>query len=180
MIARYYPRVRKIVRLRMGTKLRRTMESGDVLQETFAKAVRMLDRFEMRDEGALINWLARIAERELLNAADHVAAQKRAQDRRVSLDEFNQVTAIPAPASAQPLAELIDDEETALVEQCIAELPEGYRELILLRNYAGLPFAEIARETGRPSDNAARMMHVQAMIELARRLRAKTKPERND
>jgi RNA polymerase sigma-70 factor (ECF subfamily) len=172
LMRRYYPRVLKIVRLRMGARLRRSLESRDVLQETFAKAVRLFERFEMRDEGALINWLARIAEHELMNAADHFGAQKRSVEREVELDQAGVSSAVPAPAEAEPLAGLIESEETQLVEQCLARLPEHYRELILLRNYAGLAFAEIARETGRPSENAARMMYVQALVEITRLVRA--------
>ncbi len=35
---RYYERVRSIVRLRLGKKLRLATESGDILQDTFAVA----------------------------------------------------------------------------------------------------------------------------------------------
>src|SRR5262245_13192000 len=176
LVARYYPRVLKIVRLRMGGRLRRSLEAGDVMQETFAKAVRLFERFEMRDEGAFINWLARIAERELLNANDRARAKKRSVDREVALDQTSTPPVIPAPGEFEPLAELIESEETQLVEQCLARLPEHYRELILLRNYAGLSYAEIASETGRPSENAARMMHAQALVELARLVRASSHP----
>ena len=59
----------------------------------------------------------------------------------------------------------------ALLEQCVAELSEEYKELIILREYAGASWDEIARETGRPSPDAARMMHGKAMLELSKLLK---------
>ena len=60
------------------------------------------------------------------------------------------------------------------MEECLAELPDHYRELLVLRNYLGMPFQEIAEETGRPTEGAARMMHAKAMIELAKLVKGRT------
>src|SRR6185436_18440399 len=83
LLERYYERVRRIVRLRLGPSLRRRLESGDILQETFLAAVRNFARFELRDEGSFINWLAVLAENQIRDAADHHGAQKRAMLRQV-------------------------------------------------------------------------------------------------
>jgi DNA-directed RNA polymerase specialized sigma24 family protein len=58
-----------------------------------------------------------------------------------------------------------------LLETCVAELSEELRELIILREYAGASWEEIAKETGRPSPDAARMMHGKAMLELSKLLK---------
>ena len=62
-------------------------------------------------------------------------------------------------------------EEEELLEACVADLSDEYRELIILREYAGASWEEIARETGRPSADAARMMHGKAMLELSKLLK---------
>src|SRR5262245_56509643 len=85
LFERYYERVRRIVRLRLGHKLRESVDSGDILQETFIAAVRSIDNFEMREEASLINWLSRLAERQIIAAADYHGAKKRDQRRNVSL-----------------------------------------------------------------------------------------------
>ena len=54
----------------------------------------------------------------------------------------------------------------------LERLPEEYRELILLRNYAGASWESVAEETGRPSAAAARMMHARALVELGKLVRA--------
>ena len=50
LFARYYKRVRKVIRARMGPRVRRACDSDDVLQRTFHIAVLKFDDFEMRNE----------------------------------------------------------------------------------------------------------------------------------
>ena len=40
LFERYYERVRRVVRMRLGRKLRQEMDSGDILQETFMAAAK--------------------------------------------------------------------------------------------------------------------------------------------
>ena len=174
LFERYYERVRRIVRLRLGSKLRESVESGDILQETFIAAVRSFENFEMREEASLINWLSRLAERQIIAAADYHGAKKRDQRRNVAItgsiiETTNMKTALCFPDdTTQPLERLAANEESKIVERCLDELPAEYRELILLRNYAGASWESVAEETNRPSAAAARMMHARAMIVLGR------------
>ncbi len=177
LIERYRERVLKIVRLRLGTKLREQVDSEDILQETFITAVRKLESFEMREEASLIHWLARLAERQIIAAADFHGARKRDHGRNVSLsgsvrgDAASGTQVFFATDTTQPLARLARAEEGRIVEDCLARLAEEYRELILLRNYAGASWETVAEETGRPSPAAARMMHARAMVELGKLVR---------
>ncbi|MFO1010603.1 MAG: sigma-70 family RNA polymerase sigma factor [Planctomycetota bacterium] len=174
LVARYRDRVLRIVRARLGAKLRERVDSEDILQETFLTAVRKLDSFEMREEASLIRWLARLAEHQITAAADFHGARKRDQGRDVSLSGGSTGGAesgtrfFHATDSTQPLARIANEEEQRRVEACVAELADEYRELILLRNYAGASWEAIAEETGRPSAAAARMMHARALVELGK------------
>lgn len=175
---RYYDRVRRIVRLRLGARLRETVDSGDILQETFMAAVRSLDSFEMREEASLVNWLSRLAERQIIAAADYHGAKKRDRRRNVSLSgsigdtqSLRTISTLPDDRSPLPSDATATVEEQRIVEDCLQRLPEEYRELILLRNYAGASWETVAEETGRPSAAAARMMHARAMIELGKLVR---------
>ncbi len=178
LFERYYERVRRIVRLRLGARLRESVDSGDILQETFVAAVRAFGNFEMREEASLINWLSRLAERQIIAAADYHGAKKRDHRRSVSLHASTSATAsVSLPLAfpdetTQPLEKLASHEESRIVERCLDELAEEYRELIVLRNYAGASWEAVAEETGRPSAAAARMMHARAMIELGKLVRA--------
>jgi RNA polymerase sigma-70 factor (ECF subfamily) len=176
---RYYDRVRRIVRLRLGARLRESVDSGDILQETFLAAVRSLDSFEMREEASLINWLSRLAERQIIAAADYHGAKKRDNRRNVTLSgaigdtqNLRAPLTFPDARDRRPLDAIASQEEQRIVEGCLEQLPEEYRELILLRNYAGASWESVAEETGRPSAAAARMMHARALIELGKLVRA--------
>lgn len=177
LFERYYERVRRIVRLRLGRALRECVDSGDILQETFIAAVNSFDCFEMRDEASMINWLSKLAERQIIAAADYHTAKKRDHRREVPLPS---TVATHAPPSARapfeagdplPIDELDRAEQAEIVEACIHLLSEEYRELLILRNYAGATWETVAEETGRPSAAAARMMHARAMIELGKLVR---------
>jgi RNA polymerase sigma-70 factor (ECF subfamily) len=177
LVERYYPRLRRIVRVRLGRRLREVCDSGDILQDTFAAAVKAFDGFEVRDEASLIHWLSRLAERQIIAQADYHGAAKRDQGRRVPLevqgpgDDTAFAVAFPDEAT-RPLDRLARGEEAERVEECLAELPELQRDLILLRNYAGMSWEAIAAETDRPSPAAARMMHARALVELGKLVRA--------
>lgn len=176
LFERYSERVRRIVRLRLGSKLRESLDSGDILQETFLAAVKSFDNFEMREEASLINWLSRLAERQIIAAADYHGAKKRDVHRQVrihapSSSQSCSATIALADETPAPLEKLTEIERNGIVDGCIDQLSPEYRELILLRNFAGASWESVAEDTGRPSAAAARMMHARAMIELGKLLR---------
>jgi DNA-directed RNA polymerase specialized sigma24 family protein len=82
LVERYEARLRLIVRARLGPTLRGYLDSGDILQETWAAAVQSFDRFEARDEGSLVHWLARLVENRIRQAAEHEHAQRRERGGR--------------------------------------------------------------------------------------------------
>lgn len=179
LVARYYERVRPIVRARMGRQLRSRVDSGDILQQTFEAVVRTYDRFEVEDEANLISWMATIAERQIRGEVDKQKADKRRPDREVPLQTETASGRVVGPAVAThetPDEALELEEQTRLMEDCLAELDELQRELILLRDYAGHSWEEVARRTDRPSPEAARMMHSKARIELGKQMRRNSGP----
>lgn len=177
LFERYYDRVRRIVRLRLGRQLRVSLESADILQETFIAAVQSFNAFEMRDEASLINWLSKLAERQIIAAADYHGARKRDKKREVPLPSTlgshsgDRVPVQFVDENTPAVEKLAGAEQVEIVESCIANLAEEYRELIILRNYAGASWDSVAEQTHRPSAAAARMMHARAMIELGKLVR---------
>ena len=172
LVERYYDRVLRIVRARLGPGLRKHLESQDLVQDTFAAAVRDFERFEVREEASLVHWLARLAERQILRAAEYHRAERRDPGREEPFDRESGEAPLPAAAEGPgPGTQMRELEQHELLESCLGELPEEYRELILLRDYAGVSWEEVARETGRPSADAARVMHVKAVEELSKLLR---------
>jgi len=179
LFERYYDRVRRIVRMRVGAALRSRLEVDDILQETFAAAVRDFQRFEVRDEGSFINWLAKLAEHKITEAVDYHRAKKRDWKRETPLtfpsthscQDSGQVSNDIATNSEVPLERASLKEQQERVEVGIAGLSPDLREVIVLRDYLGLAWELVAEQTGHPSPAAARMKHARALIELGRRLR---------
>lgn len=170
LIERYYDRVRPIVRARMGPLLRERVDSVDILQETFLDAVRLLDRFEVRSESSLIRWLAKIAENRIREAVQKMLAAKRDPARQERFDRLTSTAGVgaePLAKGASPSVQVAGDEAKERFQACLELLPEHYREAILLRDFAGASWDEVAEALGKPSAGAARMLHARALAELA-------------
>ena len=174
LFERYYDRVQRIVRVRLGAPLRSRLDSGDIVQETFLAALQNFDRFELRDEAALIHWLSVLAENRIRDAADYHDADKRASRHEVPLQAPGRsgTVRIDLPASATgPVERVARDEQVERLEEALSELPEELREIVLLRDYAGMEWKDIAARVGRPSADAARMAHGKALLLMADRMR---------
>lgn len=170
LFARYRPRVLAIARSRLGHNLRRALDSQDLVQEALVEAARDLERFEWRGESSLIRWMARLLEHRATAQADRIGAQKRDRKREVSLDSTESSGPGRASSSADPLELAARGEMEERVRQALERLPERQREVILLRDYAGCSWEEVADELSLASPDAARMLHVRAVAKLGQLL----------
>jgi len=176
LFKRYSDRVLGIVRARIGPRLRRNVESGDIAQEALIEALQSLDRFETRGESSLIRWLATIVQNRISARAKYFGAERRSSAREIALDGLGNEheSSIDPPARVNtPSLEVRNAEEQGLVEECLHELPENYRELILMRDYAGSSWEEVAESIGASSPDAARMMHTRARTQLGKLLQGR-------
>lgn len=180
LFERYYERILHIVRIRLGPGLRRFVEAEDILQETFIAAVRTFDRFEMRHEASLIAWMARLAENKIREAADHHYALKRDRRRDRALVYVRDAMAsgslhMDLPAPIELPDQLASKKElTVLLEQCLAELSDDHKEVILLRLYHKGSWEWVAEQMGRPTAGAARELFRRAKIALVARMAERT------
>ena len=170
LVARYYPRVFRVVRSRMGANLRRLEAPEDIVQNTFLAALGALERFEAREDAALIDWFARLVEHQLNDVFKHHTALKRDASRRVSLEGTGPASdRLPIqPVAQEPTAleRLSQAEAAGLLDECVAELPDDLREAIVLRDHAAASWALIAERLGRPSEGAARELYRRAQVRL--------------
>lgn len=107
----------------------------DMCSESFYKAYRSLHSFREVD-ASFSTWLYTIARNTVLS---ELRKQKAAQ---ISLDELVYVPA--APEEAGPEMSLLRSEKTMLVREAINKLPEKQRSALILREYEGLDYQEIA------------------------------------
>ena len=70
-----------------------------------------------------------------------------------------------------PIDRVVRDERQIAVDECLEQLAEHHRKVIVLRDYDGLEWNEVAEKMGTNTDSAARELHRRAMLELAKLLR---------
>ena len=97
-------------------------------------------------------WLARIAEHEIRDCVDFHHRQRRDRQRDIALPDDAPLPALTRSA----LSKVILDEQAARVEEAIESLAPAHRDVILLRKFEELSFAEIGERLGKSQD-ACRM-----------------------
>ena len=114
--------------------------AADVLQEAYIKAYRGIRQFESRS--AFYTWLYRIVV--------NLALDRRRRERGVQMVEWEDDVAGQAdvravlPVESNPELESRKAEVLAVVSEGVQELPDGQREVLLLREVEGLSYEEIA------------------------------------
>ncbi|MBN1441939.1 MAG: sigma-70 family RNA polymerase sigma factor [Planctomycetes bacterium] len=162
LFARYLPRVRQIVALRTGQRLRRLVEVDDITQQVLLRALEGLERFEHRTEGSFLSWLADCVACEITALARRFGARKRGGGwHREPL-----LSSLLADRGARPsqLAEAAETEEQ--IEEALHALPGHYREVIVLRQLCGMSYAEIAAAMGFRQEANARKAYSRAVQKL--------------
>lgn len=171
LFRRYYTRIRPYVEARLGQALRADFGTSDIIQEGFMVALRKLGEFEVHGEDAFVRWMRRIVERQIIDRAKWVGADRRAHHRELRLDEVTDSDAAawePDSPRTGPFDAAVRGERRTRVQDAFGTLPAHYRRVIRLRLYEQLPWDGIAKLTGRPSPDAARMLFRTAMNELAK------------
>jgi len=130
----------------------------DLLQETFLRVVRTIAEYE--HGGKFEAWLFRIAANL---ARDHARRVKR-RGQPATLDASGRDDAAGGPALADPAAAdpggaLIRREAGERLSECLADLSEMDREIILLRYFSELSFREIAEMLRVPLGTALARAH---------------------
>lgn len=167
LFARYFPRVLKIVRLSLGKGLRRRMESMDVLQNVMKRAIQDFSDFKMESEAAFLHWLARLVKNQLCDDAAFHEAQKRDVGKEAQAVDPALLT---NPADVQGQARPDFDEggdihDLLQLEEALGKISEEQREILIMHEYTGLTFREIAKNL-RCTEDAVRMKLARTIDQL--------------
>jgi RNA polymerase sigma-70 factor (ECF subfamily) len=152
--------------------LRDPNEIMDVTQEAFIKAYRALPGF--RGESAFYTWLYRIAINTVKN---HLVSQ----GRRPPGDDVEAEVAEQMDMGGRlrevgtPESHLLSDEIARTVQSALDELPEDLRTAIVLREFDGLSYEEIATAMDCPI-GTVRSRIFRAREAIDKRLRPLLKP----
>ena len=170
LFARYLPRVRQIVALRLGPRLRQVVDVEDVVQEALLRVFESMDDFAERSEGNFLNWVSRCVEHEIASQARKFRAQKRGGGKVVRFSDRPSKTAQgtsmfmgrgPTPSAIVQGQEL---EERILM--VLLGMPKVYREALILRHLCAMSYSEVAKTLGFRSEATARKACSRAVSKL--------------
>jgi RNA polymerase sigma-70 factor (ECF subfamily) len=146
-------------------------DADDVVQETFLRAYRSLDRFEERSQFG--TWVYRIA---VNRCYDMLEKRNRGSEQRVEKGrEEDEASLEDRIASDQPTPErmLLSQEVRGKVQKVLDELTALERTAFVMRHFEGKPMQEIAKSLGVQSSAAK-----QSVFRAVRKLRRELEPLR--
>ena len=164
LIERHSRRVRDYIN--MMVKDRDVAE--DIFQETFIKAVRVIDEGRYTDNGKFLSWILRIAHNQVI---DHFRAQRQSKavtESEAGYDVLGTLRFAERTVEDSMVSDQIERDVRALVEL----LPAEQREVVMLRYFSGLSFKDIAEQTEVSINTALGRMRY-ALINLRRMIKEK-------
>ena len=162
LIERHSQRVRNYI----GMMVRDDAIADDIFQETFIKAVNVIDEGRYVDNGKFLSWVLRIAHNRVL---DHFRREKSSRQVNESEAGYDMLSTM---RFSEPTAEdnIVFGEVEQTVRKLIDELPDEQQEVVRLRYYSKLSFQEIAEQTDVSINTALGRMRY-ALINLRRMIK---------
>lgn len=164
LIERHSRRVRNYIR--MLVKDHDLTE--DIFQETFIKAVRVIDEGRYCDNGKFLSWVLRIAHNLVIDYFRNRRQNKSVTESDAGYDVLGTLKFADRTIEDELVSEQIERDIRSLVES----LPEEQREVVRMRYFAGLSFKEIADQTGVSINTALGRMRY-ALINLRKLIKEK-------
>jgi RNA polymerase sigma-70 factor (ECF subfamily) len=148
-----------LARLQIGRRLQGKVDAADLVQETFLKAHRDFGQFRGASAGEWVGWLRQILVLTLAQVVRRYCGTRRRdvrleRDLAHELDQSSRLLdrGLVAP-SGSPSNQACRREQAVLLADALGQLPEAYREVIILSHLEGLSFPEVARRLGRTLDS---------------------------
>lgn len=152
-----------LARVQIGQRLQGKVDELDLVQETFLEAHRNFGRFQGTSEGQFVAWLRQILAANLVNMLRRYLGTQ-GRDVRLEREIHDAVDrssialdgALLAPGSS-PSQQASRREQAVVLADALSELPDDYREAIVLRHLEGLTFPQIAERMGRSVDSVEKL-----------------------
>jgi RNA polymerase sigma-70 factor, ECF subfamily len=150
-----------LARLQLGRHIAGRLDASDVVQEIFLRATRDIAEFRGASEADLLAWMRTILAHTIADEARRIngriepaleAELLAAIDRSsMALDGL-----LVSPGSS-PSQHASRREQAVLTAHALMQLPQHYREVLVLRYLEELPFAEVAQRMGRSLDSVKKL-----------------------
>jgi RNA polymerase sigma-70 factor, ECF subfamily len=165
----------------LGRDLAAKVSPSDLVQETFLQAQRQFGDFRGKTEAEWRSWLRSIIHNLMLETARRFASVGRSVHREVAImggsPPAHQDLQL-AVQRASPSGGLIRQERAHALLEAITDLPEHYRQVVVLHHQQGATFEEIADRLETTAE-AARKLWVRALVRLRNSLGPSYDPRRD-
>lgn len=142
--------------------------ADDIFQETFIKAVKVIDEGRYTDSGKFLSWVLRIAHNRVLDHFRREKHNRTINEKEAGYDMFSTIKLSEGSVEDS----MVMSEMQATIRSLVAALPAEQREVVEMRYYAKLSFQEIADETGVSINTALGRMRY-ALINLRKMIAEK-------
>ena len=140
----------------------------DIFQETFIKAVRVIDEGRYSDNGKFLSWILRIAHNQVIDYFRAQRQNKSVTEADAGYDMLGTLRFADRTVEDSMVSDQIERDVRALVDL----LPAEQREVVMLRYFSGLSFKDIAEQTDVSINTALGRMRY-ALINLRRMIKEK-------
>jgi RNA polymerase sigma-70 factor (ECF subfamily) len=159
LLERYRRYLGLLARLEIDRRLQGKVDPSDLVQEAFLEAHRDFAQFQGATEAELLAWLRQVLVRNLANQVRRYLGTRGRDvrlERELSLEVEKSSAALGKRLTAvdsSPSERASRREQSVLLADALARLPEDYREVIVLRHLEGLTFPEVAARMERTVDS---------------------------
>jgi RNA polymerase sigma-70 factor (ECF subfamily) len=160
-----------LARLQIGRRLQGKVDPADVVQETFLEAHRQFPQFRGTTEAELTVWLRRILAGQIALTIRRFAGTKARDihlERELEDDLNRSSTALDRglmASTSTPSLRASRREQALLLAEALGQIPENYREVIILRNLEQLSFADVASRMNR-TEASVQKLYVRGLAAL--------------
>jgi RNA polymerase sigma-70 factor (ECF subfamily) len=174
LLHRYSNYLKLLARAQLDERIRTRVSPSDVVQESLLEAHRDFSQFQGHCTNEFLAWLRQILVHNLAHVLErHLIAEKRDVRREVAIEVIGAslersamgLIHVLADESASPSAAAIQHEQMLALADALTELPDDYRDVIILRHMEALSFKVVAERMQR-SEGAVRMLWLRAMDQL--------------
>lgn len=160
LIARDLPWIQQQVRRRLGPALRTRGDTEDYMQDAMIEALKYSPRFVSRSQSRFRHIMVRIIENVLRDKNRWYQARRRAMSKERPILSDSVIDLDPPHESAtRPGDKAHQNERELWVRLALEFLRPDDRKLILMRQWEGKSFAEIAGELGITTETARMRFH---------------------
>ena len=164
LIERHSRRVRNYI----GMMVKDDAVADDIFQETFIKAIKVIDEGGYTDSGKFLSWILRIAHNRVLDHFRREKSSRQLNEREAGYDVLGTLRVTEDNVEDS----IVQSEVLNTVRNLVDALPDDQREVVRLRYYSKLSFQEIAEQTEVSINTALGRMRY-ALINLRRMIKEK-------